>query len=89
MIAQVVTTGRVIATGPRWNRTVLASGEACHHAVRPRRAQRQRARREKAEKGGEQREGAEPRGKAEKGDRAGDAGRGSGPPATRRPPPAA
>ena len=28
MIAQVVTTGRVIATGPRWNRIVLASGEA-------------------------------------------------------------
>src|SRR5579864_8113022 len=28
MIAQVVTTGRLIATGPRWKRTVLTSGEA-------------------------------------------------------------
>jgi hypothetical protein len=27
MIAQVVTTGRVIARGPRWNRIALASGD--------------------------------------------------------------
>ncbi len=27
MIAQVVTTGRVMATGPRWNRIALASGD--------------------------------------------------------------
>ena len=54
MMTQVVTTGRVIATGPRWKRTVLVSGEACISPPSAH-AQRHRAGEQKADEGGEQR----------------------------------
>ena len=72
MMNHVVSAGRVIAMGPRWNNTTLDRGEdGISHP--PRRGHRDRPRHEKTEESADKRLRAEPRRKGKKDYRARDA----------------